>query len=242
MKHQRKSKKCINVIFLISVVLFVCSFSFLIICRLLKTYGYGNFWWPYIGSTSFFVCNIVALLLLLSIWKDAASYEKEEKSQKQETLPLSQLKNLSRSSIEQTLFLQKFMYRKDGYFRKKIWSLLKDDLCYYIRIAVSSDILYTVKEEFDRFNHIKEKSRNICLILFIYVNHLDEQNIKELRKISNRIILTDMVFPAQFCFSNVSVLIDSTTNEAYFIDIPQKTNLSLYAYGCRFIKKIFKVT
>lgn len=239
MAKKRRSKRVVKKIEIVSVLLLFVSIALLLVCGFLKDNGFGDFWWPAVGIIGFFSCDFLALFLLCRVLPDALLYDAEKKSKQYDALNLSRLENMSAKHIREKLLEHKFEETEGGYLRKKIFTFLKDSICYYVRSTASIDLKSTVDQEMKVIDKIDEKSKNLCFLLFIYKNDLCESDYQTLREISKVFILNETVVPVSYCHTSVIVLIDNETGEGQFLDINSRRSISVYAYGCRLIKKYF---
>lgn len=239
MAKKRRSKRFVIIIEILSTLLLLASFASIILCGLLKDHGYGDFWWPAAGLIGFLSCDILALLFLSWIWQDAIFYEVNQKSEKYDAFNLLKLENMTVKNIDNKFLKHKFKETKNNYFRKKVFSLLKDSICYYAKNVTAADFKSTIEYELNLMDKLNERSKNICFLLFVYKNNINESDLEELRKISKLFILNEMVVPVSSCYTSIIVLINSETYEGRFLDMNSKQSISVYAHGSRLIKKYF---
>lgn len=116
----------------------------------------------------------------------------------------------------------------------------KDAVCYYIRTSNLQHIEPEIQEELYLFDSAKDKSKNICLILFVYKAGLCNDDFNVLRDYSKAFILGETIVPTQYCHTAIIVLIDSENNRGYYLDIQKKLSISIYAHGCKMIRKYFQ--
>ena len=241
MDKPKKSKRYVMVTEVISILLFLISIALIIVCGLLKDHGYGDFWWPTVGLIGFFSCDFLAIFLLFRIMKDAISYEVDKKSKKYDAMGLFQLNNMILKNVNKNLFAHNFKDTGSGYLRKKVFSFSKDAICYYAKCVSSLDLKKTVEYELNSMDTLNEKSKNVCLILFVYKSNINESDLNQLRNISKSFIINETVLPVSSCYTSIIVMIDSGTNEGKFLDLNNKLSISVYAHGCRLIKKYFSI-
>lgn len=235
MDKDRKSKKYLIGIFVLSLCLMGCGVIFLIVGEYVN--GDRTIWWSLAG---FFVCVILGIKLLISKIEDFIFYDIDEKSKKYDAVEFSKLKNISKNKVKESFLSHKFKETERGYLRRKIFSFTKDAICYYVKSVNSFDLENTIEKEFELMDMMDEKSKSVCLILVIYKNELKEKDFDEVRQISKDLIISETVFQLKSCHTSVLVLVDSTTNEGYFLDINSKIDISIYGHGCRLIKKYLK--
>lgn len=236
---KRYSKRYITVTEIVALSLFLIGLAFIIVGGILKDNGYGDFWWPAVGLIGFFSCCLIALFLVLRVMKDALSYEIDVKSKKYDAMSLFTMDNLPSENVMEKLIAHKFKETDCGYLRKKVFSFSKDAICYYAKCVNSTELKKTIEFELGSMDALNEKSSNICFILFVYKNGINKSDIIELRETSKAFIISETVMPTRSCHTSIIVLIDSKTNEGSFLDMNSKTSISVYAHGCKLVKKYF---
>lgn len=72
------------------------------------------------------------------------------------------------------------------------------------------------------------------------MDEVGECERKEIKEISKQYIITETVVAPKLSASALVIAVDSVSNTGYFMDI-KKHNISFYSYGCRMIKRLFRV-
>lgn len=239
MEMKRKSSSRMRAIIAIAVALFLCSFLFVVGCGLLTDNGYGDFWWPLVGLTGFFTCDVGALILLLTNMKHIIQHDVEKKNEIYCAEEFTILRGIPADGVSKKLIACRFEEAADGYLRKKVFSFTKDAICYYVKCAVSTDVNETIEKELDAMDSIEERAKNVCLILFIYKDGVDKADLQAIRDVDKAFILDEEIVPRPSCNTCICVLVDGATHEGRFLAAKSKVSISVYAHGCRMIKKQF---
>ncbi|WP_249030063.1 hypothetical protein [Tannockella kyphosi] len=187
----------------------------------------------------FFGSMLLALAILFSNYSFLLSYEFLKKANKYNNYEFSKINNFTKDRVSQILKKERFK-EDDSYFIKKKLSLAKDSISYYVRQIDSLDVSYTIKTEYARFENKQKKVNYACLLLFIYCDQLMDMDFDNLRNLSVDQSTTDDLFRTKPAISSLVILVNSQTNEAYYLDIQKKFSISLYGYSCRTIKKYFQ--
>lgn len=144
-----------------------------------------------------------------------------------------------REALVQRLLEHKFRPAEDGGYRKRKFSFLKDTIYYHIRITEDVSIANALRREVDHFERAQIKWKNLCLILLVYMDEVGECERKEIKEIGKQYIIAGTVSP-KLSATVLVIAVDSISNMGYFMGI-KKRNLSLYSYGCRMVKRLFRV-
>ena len=238
MEKPIRSKKQILFLEIVAIILLFASLGAMIVCGILKDNGYGDFWWPLVGLTSCLVLAFSSIALLFYIRKDAIAYEIEAKEKKLDALPLQSLMGLFPGSVQQRLLVQNFKDVGDGFLRKKVFSALKDSICYYVKCVDSvsiKDAFTKAMEEIEK----RDESGNVCLLLFVSQKKIQDSDLEELRDLSKFYLVTETTIPMPGWKTCLPILIDSSTNEGRFLDTNKKYPVSIYTHGCKLLNKIF---
>ena len=188
---------------------------------------------------AFFTCNIAGLILIIKAMPGLAISDIHKIDQKYGECELTQLQNMKRYEVEQTLRSHKFQYDDSGYYRRKKFSFLKDSVCYYVKIVDSADMEKTIRNECNYFDKQVQNGKCACLILMIYSNELTDENSELLRNAGMLQIADNMVLDMYASKTMVVVGVDQTTCIGRYLDIGKGHNLYLYKYGCKMLNKLF---
>ena len=234
-----KSKTTVRVIISLAVLLFAASFAFIIVCGLLKDQGYGDFWWPLVGLCGFFISDILALILLVGIMRDALQHDLKDKSRLYDAAAFSYLSAVSPDAVRERFIAHRFTKAPEDLLRRKMFSLTKDSICYYVNCRPAENIEAALAEEFQCFNELNEPSKNVCLLLFLYKNQPTAADDALLRETARTFILSETLLPVQTFQTCVLVLVDTATQQGRYLEVQHKGSISVYAHACRLLKKYF---
>lgn len=238
-----KSKKQVIITMTVALLLFLGSFPLVLFCDKMEKQGSGNIPWIWIGIIGFFACDIVSIVLIFRIYGDAIYHDMVDKNQKYSAVPLSEIKDMSKHRVHKTLAAHRFKELPNGYFRKKIFSFAKDSICYYVKCVdidfVSGDIAETADREFGQFDRIDDENKCVCLLLLLYKEHVAPDDMEAVKELSKSLAVLETVMPKRIYKTSVVVLVDTITNKGWFLDVHSKLSITVYAYGCRLLKKYF---
>ncbi|HWQ98571.1 MAG TPA: hypothetical protein VN538_10835 [Clostridia bacterium] len=238
MEKPVRSKKQVTIIKVITLILFFGSFAVMIVSGILKDNGYGDFWWPLVGMVGFFALDLSALALLIIFRKDILTHEIESKEKKADALPLQSLMGLFPGSVQTRLVEHHFKDVGDGFFRKKVFSALKDSICYYAK-CFDAIPLKDVFEETMNAVEARNESGSVCLLLFVSKKDVKDSDLESLRDLSKFYLTAETTMPMPVWQACLPILIDSSTNEGRFLDTNGKYPISVYTHGCKFLKRTF---
>lgn len=240
MERKVRSKRLVKAINISAVILFLFGMAGMMLCGFLQERGYGDFLWPATGLILFFSCDGLALLMLALVFKDTIYYDYEAKEKKYGAMDLLKLENLSEVQLKEKLLNHKFKEVAGGYFRRKKFTPAKDFICYYVKAVNTTNLEGTIDKEFDAFEELEEKCSNVCFILVLYKNGITEQELKAVKEYDTNLLVWETVEKQVSVNNNIIILVDSFTKDGYFLDMNSKFGISVYAHGCRLLKKLFK--
>lgn len=181
------------------------------------------------AASVFLIAKAYPTLLLHDCLKMDKNYDKQE---------LSRLYLPDQTYLSEKLSAYKFRYMKEGYYRKKEFSLSKDIICYLLRVTEDNDIENAFRREIARLERMQVKWKNLCLILFVYMDRFEEYEKETLKNISKVNIVAQTVINPKSSASAMVVAVNRKDGTGYFLDTA-KNNFSLYAKGCGVVKKLF---
>ena len=149
------------------------------------------------------------------------------------------LKNVSEHYVKEVFDTHRYRETRNGYLRKKVLFNFKGSICYYVQCVNSSDVKVTLEKEYAFIDKIKEGTKNICFILFIYKSNIDKADFDKVREAAKNFIINETLFPVLIFRTSVIVLVDDATKEGYFLDINSRIGISIYNNGCKLLKKYF---
>lgn len=118
---------------------------------------------------------------------------------------------------------------------------MKDSIHYVIRITQDAEIENAFHREISRLEQTQTKWNNLCFILFVFMDTINKDTVNTIKALGkDRIILETVMYP-KASTSAVIVAVDRQNGLGYFMDTTGHS-ISLYAYGCRLLKKIIGLT
>lgn len=243
MEKKFKSKRQVIITMIAALLLFVGSIVLILFCDKMEKQGNGNTPWIWIGIIVALACDIISFALNYHILVDAAYHDMVDKDKKYSVVPLSEIEDMSKYRVYKILTAHRFKELQNGYFGRKIFSLSKDFICYYIKCVdiafASDDIFETVDKNFQYFDQIAEKDKCTCLFLVLYKDHVTQSDMEEVKELSKNLFVRESVISKTIDKTSVLVLVDAMTNKGYFLDANSKLSITVYAHGCRLLKKYF---
>lgn len=193
---------------------------------------YENGW---VFMLLFALLEIGGVALLLRILPEVAMMEMEQKLKKYSSLDLSTLESADRSKVFQTFQRHRFRETETGLYRKKVFSFVKDSVCYYWTALDAGNVYDVCDNALNRLERIENRPKNACLLLFVYKPQVTKEDKIQLRDIAAALLTDEAVLPDSSCATMVPVLVDSSTGKGYFLD--RHRGISVYAHGCRLLRK-----
>lgn len=116
---------------------------------------------------------------------------------------------------------------------------MKDSICYYARITEDFEIENALKREVEQLFEGKRKEKNLCLLLFVYMDEIGEQEKTEIKELGmNQIVMGSVINP-NISVAVLVIAVDCKMNQGYYMESGKRGGISLYSYGCRMIRKLF---
>lgn len=236
-EHRFKSRKEVIALEIIGVVSFILGFVSILIPAVLSD-DEGHYENGWIFLILFFVLLTLSVVVLLYVLPDAAALEFEEGVSKYDAKPFSVLENAGKEQVRQTFLKRGFKETPNGLFRKKIISLSKDSVCYYLALADAENIDAACENANKRLNDLQETSNFVCLIVFIYKPNVTAADEKEIKELSSVLISYESTVPLNECSTMLPVLVDTLTGKGVYL--AKYHGITVYAHGCRLLRKYLK--
>lgn len=234
-----KEYKKAKVMAIVSCILILLAFSCLIMTALTQYYDdFSTVFLP-VTLTGFFGGNIIALIMLCKAYPVLLASDcvkMEERYEKQEP---QQISLPGRDSCTNILLANKFEYTREGYYRRKRLSLLKDSVCYYVRMTEDTEVEKAMRREVEYLYQTGKKDKNLCMLLFVYMDEVGEHEQKEIKELGKRNIVMESVINPNISLTILAIAVDRGTNTGYYMGIGRHGMFTLYAYGCKMLKKLF---
>ncbi len=200
------------------------------------------------GSTAGMVALILGCLVLVMAlctlsWGNAVHREVAGYVDRYNSLSMARLPGIGSRQAAETLRANGFREIEDGYLHKKDFTFGKDSILYYFRSVPTVTVADSMRAELPRLEQtLAEQGReqaehSSCLILFLCKNGVTEEDRQSLYGASEEFKLQETVVPTSAVHTCLPVLVDEDTGEGWFLDMTK--GISVYAYACRAMKKLF---
>ncbi|MDO4454973.1 MAG: hypothetical protein Q4B90_10865 [Eubacteriales bacterium] len=188
------------------------------------------------------ICCLILIFIGLKLFFNNISYALlDEGIQTEEKYKRQELKQFSFSSIhtlKKILIENNFLQQENGWLFKKKFSFFKDAISYYVKFCDSSNVEETVDWQVEHIDESKLKGKSFCFILFVGMDTVTKETKEAIKSYGiSRII--DTVLDPYTNITFILVALDKTSGKGWYMDINQKHGISMYAYGCRFLQKMF---
>lgn len=222
-----------------AIILIIIAISSLFLAGLMQDNGISDMVIVPIALIGFFGGNIVALVLLIKSYPALLYADYMKMEQRYDRQELSEIPLPEQHFISQTFLQHKFKHIDEGYYRRKKFSLLKDSISYYVRITEDFEIENAMKREIKRIFNVKRKEKNLCLLLFVYMDEMGEQEKKDIKELWKGQIVIQYAINPNMSVSVITIAVDRQTNTGYYMEGRKFGWISLYSYGCRMVRKLF---
>lgn len=238
MEKEPKSKKIVYSITAISCVLILLAIAILPVCNILKEAGYGDFWWPLLGLIGFFSLMIIALILLIYIFKDSIYIGVEKQLNKYSKLPLTKIENINITALKQELDSEFKLI--DSYYRKKEFSFSKSSICYFVAFISLTDFEKDIEDVCLKLDELNEKTSNIAAIVILTKSHVEEKDYQKLLEASRNLYISETFMPSSAYKSLIPMIYDLDKECLNYFNPSRKLDISNYSHACKKIEKICK--
>ena len=218
-----------------AIGLFAIFFALLITAAVLQENGVSEEIYTPIGFSSF-VFIALSLVVSFAKFKSAMAYELAEKMRKVDETDCTVLEGANERKIKAALNEARFT-EKDGYYYKRCFSLWKDYVNYFVRLADSIDVETSIEGETSNIDAKGYANKNKCFILVLSLDKVTEEDIKKMKEFNKAFIIAERIDP--WIDSAVCVLIDKSNENAYLIQ-SSKPSFSIYSHGEKLIEKMIK--
>lgn len=231
---REKSRKEVIILEMIGILLLVLSLACILIPVFLSR-GDGNFRYGLPFIIAFFVLCISSVVVLIYVFPDAVVHDLHKSVDKYSNQSLSVLYRAEKERTTELFKKHGFKEAGGGFYRKKMISISKDSICYFVTFSDADDVDKAVDAAIGKLERMKEKTRCVCLILFIYKNNPTKNDKEQLRMRCAYMLTDETVLPDSEGVNAVPVLVDSATGEGTFLS--KMRGISIYAHGCRLLKR-----
>lgn len=222
-----------------SIVVILLAYACLIVGAILQERGYNNADILPAVLTGFFGGNVLAIALFFKAYPILVRSDCARMDARYAGKELTEMSFPNWQALVRTFLLDKFQFIEEGYYRRKRFSLLRDFVCYYARITEDTDIENAFRREGIRLYQTQRREKNLCLLLFVYLDEVGEEDKKALKELNKSSIIMESVLNPNTSVSALVVAIDRRSNTGYYMEIGRHGRFTLYGYGCRMIRKLF---
>ena len=233
-----KSKKQVITRVTSGIMCFISAFGALVAAAYMQEHNYSQEITMAVGLGGFAGFTGISLYLLLSVFQDAIIYDAEKLTKKYNGQRPFVFHGFYEELVNRSLAFQGFKEHA-GYYRKKKFCFFRDHICYYAKCITAKQVSVITKEEIARFCAAEEKCRNVCLFLFVFVPGVEAFDLEYIQSQSVSLIVKDALSRQETERTCILVLADQMTSDAYFYDVDQRFSIGIYAYGCRYLKRLF---
>lgn len=191
-----------------------------------------------VGLAALVGCIVTTILAFVLIYKNAAYvlyYESAKIYKTYENQELCKIALSDANRMKQKFLEYKFESRADGLLFRKKFSPFKDFISYYVSISEENDIKKLLKWQLAHTD--MKKAGNSCWIIFAYMDEISEKTKVFVKNHGINRIASEEVFEPHTQETVILVAVDKQRQEGWYMDIGKKKKLSLYAHGCRLMRK-----
>lgn len=246
-ERRRKSKKELLRIQVLSACILALGVLALIVEAIIEKNCEANYYT--IAMTVFFVSLVVSLILFGTTFSDSMYYEIKKRAE-WANAPLSPefLMDLSQEQVMLTFQRHGFKPFQNNMLAHKYCSLRLDFVHCFVRwITIEDDnaerainaALYDIKKYLEE--DAKRKRENTCVYLFLEMKRPDKEMCQWIQSFSKDSQHDTAPLPLTLCKAAVPIiiLIDTAERDGCFWSPSGKAD-TVYAYGCRKLKKYFQ--
>lgn len=233
--NEKEIKKA-KVMGILAILLVFVSFGALALAAFMQDSLHNNVIIP-LAVISFIGCNVLAVFFIFKSYPVLIYIDCRRMDQTYENQPIKTLALPAPNDWKPLLMRYKFKDSQDGYYRRKKLSFLKDSIHYVIRITRDTEPEHAFHQEISRLERTQRKWNNLCLILLVYMDDINEDTLTTIKDLGKNRIITETVIYPKSAASVIVVAVDHQTGLGYFLDTA-RYSISLYGYGCRLLKKM----
>ena len=142
---------------------------------------------------------------------------------------------MSAKNVKRILLMRKFKNIGNDFYGKKVSRIR--NVYYHAKCVETEDFVSAIEQELPCIVRMANQEENSCTWLFIYKKQITEEDLSTLVNWNKSIFITETVLPTYSTI--VTVLIDSDSNNGYFLEMKKKWHIALYYWGCKMLKKYF---
>lgn len=191
-----------------------------------------------IAISGFLICSLLCLIFAVMAHPYLIALQTEKIDTIYDEYELTKLFLVNKDKLEKMLQELRFKFIKEGYYKKSnlIFPFFKCHICYYVRIIDNFDIENAIQREVMRFDSRNKNETNVCFLLFIYMEQIDEQSRETVKEYSKESITKEKTLGIKNTI--ITILMDKNLDVGYFFDIKKGNNNTIYSYGCKLVKRL----
>lgn len=166
------------------------------------------------------------------VFDEAAKMDREYDNQ-----DLSQISVAGVEDMRQNFLKQKFEAQDNSWLVRRKSLFFKGSVSYCVKFTEGDDIRRVLARQVNGMDLQAKKSGSRCLIVFVYMDGVSEKIKAFVKSYGVQMIVSENAFFAHTQLSVILVAVDKQIQEGWYLDTGKKHKLSLYAYGCRLMKK-----
>ena len=231
------SKKKYATVLTVSIAGFVISFLMLLIAAILQENGVDSRIYTPIG-VAFFPLVVLDIIYMLRHHSGMSLYQMEKQMKSTMEAGCEMFENIN-TDIKAYCEANKFEWLNEGYYHRRTFSFSKDFINYYVQKTYAVDVGETIEQQYGRFDACALKKSNVCLLLFIEKDRVDQKDLETLTGITS-VYLGVEAMVTTMNQAALTVLMDREKGCAYCVP-PGNNKLSFYHIGYKQVKKILQV-
>lgn len=234
---QPYSKEKYTTVLTVSIVGFVISFLMLLIAAILQENGVDSRICTPIGL-AFFPLMVLDIIYMFRHNSGMSLYQMEKQMKSTIEAGCEVFENIN-TDIKAYCEANKFERLNEGYYHRRKFNFLKDYVNYFVQKTYAVDVGETIEQQYGRFGACEFKKSNVCLLLFIEKDRVDQKDLEALTGITS-VYLGVEAMVTTMSQTALTVLIDREKGCAYCVP-PGKNKMSFYNIGYKQVKKILQV-
>ena len=187
-----------------------------------------------VGAATF---TVVAFFLMVKNFFCVVFDEAVKMNREYDNQDLTQISVGAVEDVRQNFLNQKFEAQDDGWLVRRKFSFFKGSVSHCVKFTEGNDIKRILAQQVNGIDSHTQKSGSRCLIVFAYMDGVLEKAKAFVKSYGVQMIVSENAFFAHTQLSVILVAVDKQTQEGWYLDTGKKHKLSLYAYGCRLMKK-----
>lgn len=233
----QKDKKEILVFEIFAKIFTILGFVAVLMSLILSEAMPEKNWFIY-GVIVFVVFFLISALLKSVVKNDKEIISVNEKLKSYDDVELYQAKYNSIDEIKSGLDKSSYELLSNGFYFKRIAT---QGICYYAKFIESEVFNDVIEKEVVRFRRFhRQGCEQISGILFLSLPKIEEEHKDYVKDLSKSFLVSEIIPTGKMKLSVIVVLLDQTTKEAFYFDVPSSKKTIIYTYSCLVLKKIFK--